>query len=46
MALTGLLDDAQLRNRMGACGRAVVESQWSMQKFAPLFADVIERASW
>lgn len=46
LALTRLLDDAELRAAVGAAGRANVKSAWSLQKFAPVFADVIERASW
>jgi glycosyltransferase involved in cell wall biosynthesis len=39
-ALTALLDDADLRKRMGAAGRAVVEERFSLHKLAAQYAAV------
>jgi glycosyltransferase involved in cell wall biosynthesis len=37
-ALTALLEDANLRRRMGAAGRAVVEERFSLQRLAQQYA--------
>jgi glycosyltransferase involved in cell wall biosynthesis len=39
-ALTALLSDADLRQRMGAAGRAVVEERFSLQRLAQQYAAV------
>ncbi len=39
-ALTTLLDDEDLRRRMGAAGRAVVEERFSLHKLAQRYAGV------
>jgi glycosyltransferase involved in cell wall biosynthesis len=39
-ALTALLDDASLRRRMGAAGRAVVEERFSLHRLTPQYAAV------
>jgi len=39
-ALTGLLGDPDLRQRMGAAGRAVVEERFSLQRLAQQYAAV------
>lgn len=41
--LTNLLEDAGLRQRIGDAGRATAVCDWSLRKFAPVFADVLER---
>ena len=41
-ALTALLDDADLRQRMGAAGRAVVEERFSLQRLAQQYAAVFQ----
>ena len=41
-ALTTLLDDEDLRRRMGAAGRAVVEERFSLQRLAPQYAAVFQ----
>ena len=41
-ALTALLEDANLRRRMGAAGRAVVEERFSLQRLAPQYAAVFQ----
>jgi hypothetical protein len=37
-ALTALLSDVDLRQRMGAAGRAVVEERFSLQRLAQQYA--------
>jgi glycosyltransferase involved in cell wall biosynthesis len=41
-ALTALLEDANLRRRMGAAGRAVVEERFSLQRLAQQYAGVFQ----
>jgi glycosyltransferase involved in cell wall biosynthesis len=41
-ALTALLEDANLRRRMGAAGRAVVEERFSLQKLTQQYAAVFQ----
>ncbi len=41
-ALTALLDNANLRQRMGAAGRAVVEERFSLQRLAQQYAAVFQ----
>jgi glycosyltransferase involved in cell wall biosynthesis len=41
-ALTALLDDEGLRQRMGAAGRAVVEERFSLHKLAQRYAGVFQ----
>jgi glycosyltransferase involved in cell wall biosynthesis len=41
-ALTALLDNASLRQRMGAAGRAVVEERFSLQRLAQQYAAVFQ----
>ena len=41
-ALTALLDDANLRRRMGAAGRAVVEERFSLHRLAQQYAAVFQ----
>jgi len=41
-ALTALLEDANLRRRMGAAGRAVVEERFSLQRLAQQYAAVFQ----
>jgi glycosyltransferase involved in cell wall biosynthesis len=41
-ALTALLDDEDLRQRMGAAGRAVVEERFSLLKLAERYAGVFQ----
>jgi len=40
-ALKALIDDADLRSKLGAMGRRTVEEKYSMQKCARLFGQVI-----
>jgi len=40
-ALQSLIDDADLRNRLGAMGRRTVEEKYSMQECAHLFGQVV-----
>lgn len=44
-ALGRLVDDAALRNRMGAEGRRRVEAEYSLQVHAPRFADLLRSAA-
>jgi glycosyltransferase involved in cell wall biosynthesis len=41
-ALTALLDDEALRQRMGAAGRAVVEERFSLHKLAQRYAGLFQ----
>jgi glycosyltransferase involved in cell wall biosynthesis len=41
-ALTALLEDADLRRRMGAAGRAVVEERYSLQQLSRQYAAVFQ----
>jgi Glycosyl transferases group 1 len=41
-ALTALLEDANLRRRMGAAGRSVVEERFSLQRLAQQYAAVFQ----
>jgi glycosyltransferase involved in cell wall biosynthesis len=41
-ALTALLDDEDLRHRMGAAGRAIVEERFSLHKLARRYASVFQ----
>jgi glycosyltransferase involved in cell wall biosynthesis len=41
-ALTRLLSDPQLRDEMGAQGRALVQSQYSLESWVPRVADMLE----
>ncbi len=41
-ALTALLDNVSLRQRMGAAGRAVVEERFSLQRLAQQYATVFQ----
>jgi glycosyltransferase involved in cell wall biosynthesis len=44
-ALTALLDDEALRQRMGAAGRAVVEERFSLHKLAQRYAGLFQSLS-
>jgi glycosyltransferase involved in cell wall biosynthesis len=44
-ALDRLIDDAALRARLGAAGRAHVEAHYALHRTAPLVADVLRRAA-
>ena len=44
-ALGRLVDDAALRARLGAAGRAHVEAHYALQRTAPLVAEVLRRAA-
>ena len=44
-ALDRLLDDAALRARLGAAGRAHVEAHYALHRTAPLVAEVLRRAA-
>ena len=42
-AVTRLARDPQLRQQMGAAGRQFVERHYSVQRWAPVFAELIDR---
>ena len=42
-AITRLARDPALRRRMGAAGRRLVETEYSVDRWAPAFADLVER---
>ncbi len=44
-AVTQLANDPELRRRMGAAGRAFVQEHYSVQSWAPRFAELIENIS-
>jgi glycosyltransferase involved in cell wall biosynthesis len=44
-AITALLDNEDLRRRMGAAGRAVVEERFSLQQLAPQYAALFQSLS-
>jgi glycosyltransferase involved in cell wall biosynthesis len=43
-ALSALLDDAELRRRIGDSARADAESNWSLHRYAPRFVELVARS--